>query len=128
MSFCTVVSCIDGRIQLPVIAYLQNRFGVNYVDNITETGPVGVISQYPESEDVKSLFRRISISVHAHSSLGIAIVAHYDCAGNPIPDDEQIRQISECLAILSDRFPQLEIIGLWLDENWNVHEYNQRHE
>jgi hypothetical protein len=124
MSFCTVISCIDGRIQLPVIAYLQNRFGVEYVDNITDAGPVGIISQHPESEDVNLIFRRISVSVHAHSSLGIAIVAHHDCAGNLIPDDEQIRQICECLDILSNHLPQLEVIGLWLDENWKVHEYN----
>ena len=48
MSFCTVISCIDGRVQLPVITYLQNRFGVKFVDNVTEAGPVGVLSVFPE--------------------------------------------------------------------------------
>jgi hypothetical protein len=128
MSFCTVISCIDGRIQLPVIDYLQNRFGVDYVDNVTDAGPVGFLSQHPESDDANSIYRRVAVSISAHSSLGIAIVAHHDCAGNPISDSEQIQQIQKCLDILSNRFPQMEVIGLWLDKNWEVHEYKLRPE
>ncbi|MHC5086790.1 MAG: carbonic anhydrase, partial [Planctomycetota bacterium] len=26
MSFCTAINCMDGRVQLPVIPFLQNRF------------------------------------------------------------------------------------------------------
>ena len=33
MKFCTAVTCMDGRIQLPVIAYLQKRFNAEYVDS-----------------------------------------------------------------------------------------------
>lgn len=123
MSFCTVISCIDGRVQLPVITYLQKRFGVDYVDNVTEAGPVGVLSISPESEIALSIFRRIEKSIQAHASKGIALVAHHDCAGNPISDSEQIQQIQKCLITLSYRYPQLEVIGLWLDQNWSVHEY-----
>ena len=93
MSFCTVISCIDGRIQLPVIDYLQNRFGVDYVDNVTDAGPVGSLSQHPEPDDANSIYRRVAVSSNAHSSLGIAIVADHDCAGNPISDSKQIEQI-----------------------------------
>ena len=31
-SFCTAVTCIDGRVQLPVIHYLTRRFHVEFVD------------------------------------------------------------------------------------------------
>ncbi|MGI9568583.1 MAG: carbonic anhydrase, partial [Desulfobulbia bacterium] len=34
MRFCSVISCMDGRVQLPVIRYLQKRFNVDYVDSI----------------------------------------------------------------------------------------------
>ena len=120
MSFCTVINCIDGRIQLPVIAFLQNRFGVAYVDVVTEAGPVAVLALRPESGDAKSIFRRVEISIQAHLSKGIAIVAHHDCAGNPIPDSEQRQQLQTCLELLSKRYPQLEVVGLWLDEYWKV--------
>lgn len=124
MLFCTVINCIDGRVQLPVITYLQNRFGVKYVDVVTEAGPVGVISQQPESEEIISIFRRVELSIESHTSKGIAIVAHHECAGNPIPDTDQISQLQLCLERLSKRYPQLDIVGLWLDQNWEVHEYS----
>jgi len=41
MIFCTAVNCMDGRVQLPVINYLKERFSANYVDMITEPGPNG---------------------------------------------------------------------------------------
>ena len=123
MSFCTVVNCIDGRVQLPVIAYLKNRFDVSYVDVVTVAGPVGVLSQSPESGDAMSIFQRVDVSIGAHLSKGIAIVAHHDCAGNPLPDSEQRRQLQLSLEILSMRYPELEVIGLWLDSNWAVREY-----
>jgi len=34
MSYCTVINCMDGRVQLPVIKYLKERFDVDYVDSI----------------------------------------------------------------------------------------------
>jgi carbonic anhydrase len=122
MSYCTVINCIDGRVQLPVIAYLQNRYGVEYVDVVTEAGPVGVLSHRYESREAQSIFRRIEVSLQAHSSKGIAIVAHHDCAGNPIPDSEQKLQLQTCLELLSRRYRRLEIVGLWLDQNWAVHQ------
>ena len=38
MCFCTAVNCMDGRVQLPVTSYLQERFNVEHVDSITEPG------------------------------------------------------------------------------------------
>ncbi|MFC1922251.1 carbonic anhydrase [Chloroflexota bacterium] len=123
MSFCTSICCIDGRIQLPVIAYLQNQFGVEFVDNVTESGPVGVLIKHHESRNAESIFKRVDVSIRAHASKGMAIVAHHDCAGNPVPDSQQVHQIQQCIEILSKRYPHMEVIGLWLDKNWNVHEH-----
>jgi hypothetical protein len=123
MSFCTVINCIDGRVQLPVISYLQNRFDVEHVDVVTETGPVGVLSTNPESDQAKSIFRKVEVSIQAHLSKGIAIVAHHDCAGNPLPDSEQQLQIQNCLEILSKRYPEMEVFGLWLGQNWTINEF-----
>jgi hypothetical protein len=114
---------MDGRIQLPVIEYLQDRFKAAYIDNITSAGPVGVISTSPDSEDVRSMIRMIDISISVHGSERLAIVAHHDCAGNPIPDDDQKQQLEICLEMLSERFPTKEIIALWLDESFQIKEY-----
>jgi hypothetical protein len=44
MAFCTAVTCMDGRVQLPVNAYLRERFGADFVDTITEPGPNAVLA------------------------------------------------------------------------------------
>lgn len=124
MSFSTVINCMDGRVQIPVINYLQNRHGVEFVDVVTEAGPVGLLSQRPESGDALSVFRRIEVSMEAHSSKQIAIVAHHDCAGNPVPETEQIQQLHSCLEILAMRYPHMDLLGLWLDRDWRIHKHN----
>ena len=80
-SFCTAVTCIDGRVQLPVIHYLTRRFHVEFVDIVSDTGPVGALAHDPNSERAGSMYRRIDVSIDAHTSQGLAIVAHHDCAG-----------------------------------------------
>jgi hypothetical protein len=122
MSFSTVISCLDGRIQLPVINYLQERFNTEYIDNITEAGPVGIIQGGGESPEFRSILQRVWLSIQAHGSRQLAIVALHDCAGNPRPDSEQISGVENSLITLAQYFPELEITGLWLDQNWVVHE------
>jgi voltage-gated potassium channel Kch len=120
MTFCTAVNCIDGRVQLPVINYLKERFSVNHVDMITEPGPNLIIAELTASMIVGSIITRIDLSIKKHSSRGIAIVGHHDCAGNPSREEEQLSHIQESLIFLKKRFPNVEIIGLWVDQNWQV--------
>ena len=120
--FCTVVGCMDGRIQLPVNRYVQERFGVTYVDTITEAGVNKVIAEQSPQTIVESVLKKLSISVNAHRSCGIAVVGHHDCAGNPNPPETQIAHILQAIEFLRQLYPQMEIIGLWVNENWQVEE------
>jgi hypothetical protein len=113
---------MDGRVQLPVIEYLKERFGVEYVDSITEAGPNLVLSRQRETGVVRLILERLKISVDNHKSTGIAVVGHHDCAGNPSPRDEQIIHIQKAVEYLKRYYPAMAIIGLWVDENWRVHE------
>ena len=122
MTFCTAINCIDGRTQLPVIDHLKRRFSVKYVDMITEPGPVAVLSSDPDSSTSVSIFRRVDISMSAHNSTAIAIVAHHDCAGNPVDESEQRQQLETCLRILKKKYRDAEVIGLWVDQSWWVSE------
>jgi hypothetical protein len=81
-----------------------------------------VIVDEANQAPAKSIYRLIDISINAHGSRSLAIVAHHDCAGNPVPDPEQIKQIKVSRKYLAQNYPQLEVIGLWLDEKWKVHE------
>jgi hypothetical protein len=122
MSFCTAINCMDGRVQLPVISYLKRRFLVDYVDMITEPGPVRFLGSDLEAEGSFSILRRVEVSVRAHGSQAIAVVAHDDCAGNPLSENEQREQLERSVALLRERYPSLEVIGLWIDGSWKVRE------
>ena len=122
MRFCSAVNCMDGRVQLPVIKYLQNRFNVDYVDTITEAGPDLILSQSKDTITVKTIFDRLDISVEKHKSVGIAIAGHHDCAGNPVPKKDHIAHIQKSVTLLRQQYEDLEIIGLWVDASWEVHE------
>jgi hypothetical protein len=116
---------MDGRVQLPVIKYLKRRFGAKYVDVVTEPGPNLILARRSNSDLVESIFERIKISVERHHSAGIAIAGHHDCAGNPASKEAQILHIKDAIATVHGRYRQIETIGLWVDENWEVDELVQ---
>jgi Trk K+ transport system NAD-binding subunit len=122
MIFCTAVNCIEGQVQLPVINYLKKRFTANYVDMITEPGPNQILSELTASMVVSSIIARIDQSIQNHSSRRIAIVGHHDCAGNTSKKEKQLSHIQESIIFLKKRFPNVEVIGLWVDQNWRVFE------
>ncbi len=121
MSFCTAINCMDGRIQLPVIQYLQQHYDVPYVDIITEPGPIRILAEHPDISSIPSILKRLNISIDVHQSKLIAITGHHDCAGNPSPKDVQLEQIERSKKYISKLYPHIEVIGLWIDEHWQVH-------
>ena len=122
MSFCTAVNCMDGRVQGPILSYLSNRFDGCHVDDITEAGPVNVLASDPESSCSKAIYRKIDVSVNAHGSRVIAVVAHHDCAGNPKPKEAQLEDLRVSVEVLKRRYPDLQVIPIWVGEDWRVEE------
>ena len=120
--FCTAVNCIDGRVQVPVISYLKKRFNVEYVDIISEPGPNLILGELTNYNAMESIFEKINISVKYHHSAGIAVVGHHDCIGNPGDKDAQIKNIHDSLKRIRSRYKDIPIIGLWVNENWQVSE------
>ncbi len=123
MSFCTAINCMDGRVQLPVIPFLQDYFKAEFVDSITEPGPVRVLAKTTDLMVLNSIITRVDISVKQHGSGGIAICAHPDCAGNPIDDDAQKAQLKKAVIFLKEAYPTVDVIGLWIDNNQQPQEY-----
>ena len=120
MSFCTVINCMDGRVQECVNSYMKDCFSADYVDVVTEAGPVRIVSEGAEAS--ASIFQRVDISVDKHESCGIGVAAHYDCAGNPVGEDVQLKQLKETVAFISEKYAGLKVVGLWIDEKWSVRE------
>jgi len=119
-SFATTINCMDGRTQLPVIEWMKRTLGVDYVDSVTEPGPVKVLAEAPRSQPAHSMLGRTAISVEKHGSHHVAVVAHFDCAGNPEPKEVQLGQLERAVAAVRGWGFAVTVIGLWVDENWQV--------
>ena len=120
-SFATVINCMDGRVQEPVIAWMKNEYGVDYVDDVTEPGPICMLANNADPVAVDSMRRRVDISVNKHGSHVVAIVAHHDCAGNPVCKYDQMCQLTEAIDTVKSWGFDVDVLGLWVDEDWQVH-------
>ncbi|MCD4772407.1 MAG: hypothetical protein K8R41_03370 [Bacteroidales bacterium] len=120
MKFVTAINCMDGRVQLPAIEWLKNKYNAEYIDMITEPGPIKILDEDKNLCLVESIKNRIDVSVNKHLSRVIAIIGHYDCAGNPVEKEVQIKQIENSIKKVSSWNFNADIIGLWIDENWEV--------
>ncbi len=121
MSFCAAINCLDGRTQLPVVNFLMQRFNVKYVDMLTDAGPLGILSNTPDSERAQFFIERVNTVIRVHDIKELAIAGHWDCRGNPVPREAQLVQ-REVVLRYRELFPQLTIIGLWVDEAGEVQE------
>ncbi|HUT55256.1 MAG TPA: carbonic anhydrase [bacterium] len=121
--FATAINCMDGRVQLPVIAYLKERCGVDYVDMITEPGPIKLLAERTYLTRIDSVRGLVDVSINKHGSRHIAIAGHHDCAGNPVDKDTQLKQIAASIKLIKSWGHAAEVIGLWVDENGMVEEF-----
>lgn len=123
MSFCTAINCMDGRTQLPVNEFMRWKLGVDYVDTITEAGPVRILAEESDSAPTASILSRVDISVKKHGSQCVAIVAHHHCAGNPAPDDRQKDHLDAAVRFVAARYPGVRVLGLRVNSTWSVEEF-----
>ena len=121
-TFVTAITCMDGRVQRPVTDWKEHRFAADYVDTITEPGPNGILAERADAAAVESILARVRISVDGHGSSAVAVVGHHDCAGNPAAKDRQLAQVRDAVTVIGEQFPGVEVVGLWVDEDWQVEE------
>lgn len=119
-NFCTSIHCMDGRIQIPVIHFLWGYCNVKYVDIITEAGPCKILAENNNKILIDSIIERVNISIIKHGSKLITVSGHYDCAGNPVDKATQIEQIIKSIQYCKKIYPNIEIIGLWIDDRWKI--------
>ena len=120
--FVTAINCMDGRVQQPVIEWMKKKYAVDYVDMITEPGPNKILAENTDDTAVRSIRKRVEISVKKHLSTTIAIIGHEDCAGNPVDKEKQVQQIKSAVHIIQSWGYKVSVIGLWVDDQFNVHE------
>jgi carbonic anhydrase len=115
--FATSVSCMDGRIQIPLTNWIKENFSVDYVDTITEPG---IDKQVADNTDLESIKTKVGISINKHESELIVVSGHYDCAGNPVSNEEHITQIKKGIEVISSWNLGAKVVGVWVDDTWKI--------
>ncbi len=119
--FATVINCMDGRTQLPVLSWIIENYDIDYPDMITEAGPIKILAEGKQTEIIEAIKYRMDISINKHHSKYIFIVGHYDCAGNPVKKSIQLQQIRQAIKRIETWNYDVEaIVGLWIGRNWQV--------
>lgn len=118
-TFATAINCIDGRVLAPVESWMRENLNVDYVDQVTEPGPDRILTEAP-AEVLAGIRDKVSISVEKHASEVIAVVGHYDCAGNPVSEAEHREQIRRSVDVIAEWDLPVRIIGLWVNRKWEV--------
>ncbi len=118
--FVTVINCMDGRVQDAVKKYMQENYGVDYVDVITEPGPVKILAESSNLSVIEDIKKCVGISVNKHGSKLLAVAGHFDCAGNPVPKEIQIEQLKEAQKTVESFGYDIEVITLWVDGDWQT--------
>jgi len=119
-TFVTAINCMDGRVQEPVIKWMRENLKADHVDMITEVGPDRILTEGPYIM-IGSIIDRVQVSVNAHGSRVLAIVAHHDCAGNPVTKKEHIEYLEESVnEAITWAGGDVRIISLWVNKNLDV--------
>ncbi len=119
-SFATAINCIDGRVQQPVTEYLKWRLGVAYIDLITQPGPDVVLAQMIDYEAIRSIKKRVGVSIQQHGSQHIAVIGHHDCRGNPVDAGTHHSHIQSAIQSVRIWYRDVEVFGLRINESWDV--------
>jgi len=123
MKVGTVVNCIDGRIQYPVMDFLRKNYNRNVFDAATEAGPLKILTERADKCRLFALKEQIKISLSVNGSDFIAVVGHHDCRGNPEVRSVQERQIEDALVYLKKAFgDEITYVGLYVNDRWEVEE------
>lgn len=129
-SFFTSVGCMDGRAQCSVAKWGRERFGVKFVDAITEAGLVGLLARKkPNQSLIASIKNKINISLEKHHSKGIVVHGHEDCAGNPVSNNQHKKDVLKSAKIIGLLIQNnTQIIPVFVEsrgENWVIEELKE---
>lgn len=131
-TFCTSVGCMDGRSECAVAKWGREKFGVQYIDAITEAGTVGLLIGENVDQLLESVQKKVLISIEKHRSKGIIVSGHQECAGNSVPDNVQKDEVRKVVSMFQDLFNfSLPILGVFVKRSekdpsqWVVEEVPQ---
>jgi len=116
-NFGIAISCIDGRVQLPIIHWFRETYRVDYVDVITEPGVERLFSDRNKAQQIRT---KIIQSLNTNKARTIIISGHHDCEVNPISKKDHIAQIKNAIDTIKSWKLSVLVIGVWVNEDWEI--------
>jgi hypothetical protein len=120
--FGTAINCIDGRTQEPVLEFMKQRYNIDGVDMVTFPGVDGVISNGENSDKIALIRNAVSISIEKHRSHIIAVVGHFDCAGNPGDREHHYAHIQKAVQEVSSWSFHAQFVGFYVNDKKHIEE------
>jgi carbonic anhydrase len=118
-TFATAITCMDGRIQLPVIQWVMQHAHVDYVDLVTEPGADHALATWQITK-LLAIKERVVVSVQRHGSHIVVVVGHYDCAAAPGSEEDHRKQIEQAVKVVQSWNLGVKTAGLWVNDQWQV--------
>lgn len=110
------LNCIDGRVQIPVIHWIQEQCDVDYVDMITEPGMDGLLADIDCS--IEEIIKKIQLSIELNNAQTIIVAGHDDCRGNFVSEAEHKQHVQQAVGRLKESFSDIPILGLWMNSEF----------
>ena len=101
---------------------MKQNYSVDGVDMVTFPGADGLFSNEKYSGEIALIRRAVSISIEKHGSRIIAIVGHYDCAGNPGDREHHFMHIRKAMQEVSSWNFNAQVIGLYVNDKRAIEE------
>ena len=95
---------------------------IDGVDMVTFPGVDGIISSSGISDAIALIRKAVSISIEKHGSRIIAVVGHFDCAGNPGNREHHYANIGKAVQQVSSWNFDVEIVGLYVNDKRQIEE------
>lgn len=123
------ITCSDWRLHQDAVHYnkqLAELLGADGVDLIVVPGPDGLYKEGSETA-LKVVADAAKLLAGAHNSMAIAVVGHYQCAGNPASDEQHDADAAEAAQALRKSLdfagPIVAVSTVYRDDaNWSLKE------
>ena len=120
--FGTAINCIDGRSQEPVIDFMKEEDHIDGGGMVTFPGVDGIFSNSENRGDIELIRRAVSISIEKHHSSIIAVIGHFDCAGNPGDKEHHYTHIRRSVHEVSLWNFDAQVVGYYVNDKLQIEE------
>jgi carbonic anhydrase len=101
---------------------MKKNYNIDGVDMVTFSDAEGLSSNGDPSEEIAIITRAVSISIEKHGSRIIAVVGHYDCAGNPGDREHHYMHIRRAMREVSSWNLHAQVIRLYVNDKREIEE------